>query len=266
MERNVGPILSNLYLDALGPRQIHRRSLLYDTKYQRSSSQASTSTRSTRHFANPVTVDIYPPGYGRVAAFEDCDPSFQICRKFGQLHIRLLLHLQDEVQELEEELESLDNWEFSSGDPVMLRTRRIDYDRPNAPRKALLTKIAAKLAEYGEAYPLCLWVIADLLADEMLLRLQKKNEIRKATKRNQNSLYNAIRISKSMMSGETLWIRNRDDLLALAKDAEHGWFNGILEDTLRRLSSRITLVGIHVSVLIPPVSHPGLDWALYHAA
>ncbi|CAD6583873.1 MAG: hypothetical protein ASARMPRED_001528 [Alectoria sarmentosa] len=163
-------------------------------------------------------VDKYPPGYGRVAAFEDCDPSFSILRKFGWLHSRVLLHLQDELQELEEELESLDSWELSSGDPSRLKSRRLDDERPNALRKALLIKI-----------------------HEGLLRLHKKQAIRKPTKRNQNSVYNAIHNSKSMTSGEALWIRDRDDLLALAKDAEHGWFNGILEDTLRKLSPKITL-------------------------
>lgn len=178
----------------------------------------------------------------------------------------MLLHLQDEVQELEEELESLDNWEFSSGEPLRLRNRRIDYGRPNAPRKTLLTKIGAKLAEYGETCPLQFWMIADTRADDVLLRLQKKQEIRKAVKRNQNSLYNAIKISKSMMSGESLWIHNRDDLLALATDAEHGWFNGILEDTLRRMSRTITLVGIHASVLILPFFQRSSNWRLCHLA
>ena len=102
----------------------------------------------------------------------------------------------------------------------------------------------------------------DHLADDVLLRLQKKQEIRKATKRNQNSLYNAINVSKSLMSGEALWIHNRDDLLALAKDAEQGWFNGMLEDMLRMLSSRLTLVGIHASVLIPLSLELSLAWVL----
>ena len=96
-----------------------------------------------------MTVDEYPPDYGKVAAFEECDPSFLICRKVGWLHIRVLLHLQDEVQELEEELGYLDKWKLSSGYPLRLRNRRIDYGRPNATRKDLLIKIAAKLGEYG---------------------------------------------------------------------------------------------------------------------
>ena len=96
---------------------------------------------------------------------------------------------------------------------------------------------------------------ADPFPDEVLLRLQKKQAIRKPSKRNQNSLYNAINGSRSIMSGETYWIQNQDDLLALAKDAEHGWFNGILGDTLRKLSCKITLVSIYARVLIPPSPH-----------
>ena len=92
---------------------------------------------------------------------------------------------------------------------------------------------------------------ADPFLDEALLRLQKKQDIRRATKRNQNSLYNAIKADGNIASGEALWIHHRDDLLAIAKDAEHGWFNGVLEDTLRMLSSKVTLVRIFPSVLIP---------------
>ena len=67
------------------------------------------------------------------------------------------------------------------------------------------------------------------------------------------------------MSGEALWIHNREDLLALAKDAEQGWFNGILEDILRMLSSRLTLVGIYASVLIPSSLQLNLAWVLYQS-
>lgn len=149
-EREVGLILSKLYLDGHGLHQMHWWVTLQDTMYPRSSNQASTGNKSIRHSAKPLTVDRYPPGYGKVAAFEDCDPSFLIFRKFGWLHSRVLLHLQDEVQELEEALESLDDWEFSSGDPSRLKNRRIDYGRSKAPRKDLLLEIGAKLAEYGE--------------------------------------------------------------------------------------------------------------------
>ena len=201
--------------------------LLLGSKCPISFDQASDKDISIRGTANlPNIVDDYDQGYGKVAAFEDCDPNFLIYRKFGWLHNRVILHTQDELQELEERLEGLDKWEVSDGDKEILKHRREDDENPDSPRKELLKTIKAKLAEY----------------DELVFRLQKKTEIRKPTKRNQNSVYNLINTSHSLTSSEALWIRQWDDLMAPAYNAEHGWFNGILEDALRGLSKRITLV------------------------
>ena len=95
-------------------------------------------------------MDDYDQGYGKVAAFEDCDPNFLIYRKFGWLHNRIILHTQDELQELEERLEGLDKWEVSDGDKEILKHRREDDKDTDSPRKELLKTIKAKLAEYDE--------------------------------------------------------------------------------------------------------------------
>ena len=92
-------------------------------------------------------MDQYPEGYGKLAAFIDCDPNFRIYRKFGWLHNRVLLHIQDELQELEEELEDIDAWEAKSGDMVKLASRREDT---NAERLELIGTIKEKLDEYGK--------------------------------------------------------------------------------------------------------------------
>lgn len=81
-------------------------------------------------------------------------------------------------------------------------------------------------------------------ADELLFRLQKKQAIKRPTKRNQNSLYNLIDTSESLLQSESEWIQQSDDLLALARDADYGWFNSRLEDILRTLSRKLTLVCI----------------------
>ena len=97
-------------------------------------------------------VDEYPKGYGKAAAFETCDPNFLIYRKFEWLHARVLLHIQDELQELEEKLESYDKWQFSKGKYRNLSSRRKDDDEIRPQRKKILEKIKAKLAEYGESH------------------------------------------------------------------------------------------------------------------
>ena len=94
-------------------------------------------------------VDEYDEGYGRLAAFEDCDPNFLIYRKYGWLHNRLLLHLQDELKKLEEDLERLDKWESTTGDDKKLRSRRRDSSCPTSKRQALLTMLNEKLKDYG---------------------------------------------------------------------------------------------------------------------
>ena len=77
-----------------------------------------------------------------------------IYRKFGWLHNRILLHLQDELVDLEEQLEGLDKWEAERGDPTKLACRRLDDAEPeHSPRRQLLQLCREKLDKYGK--PLC---------------------------------------------------------------------------------------------------------------
>lgn len=102
--------------------------------------------------ANNKQVNKQPVGYGMLAAVLDCDPNFLICRKYGRLHVRVLLHLQDELAELEEELEDLDQEDYKENER-QLTSRRLD-DEISGERKELLRKINSKLIEYG-IYPKC---------------------------------------------------------------------------------------------------------------
>ena len=95
-------------------------------------------------------MDDYPAGYGKVAAVENLDSDFLICRKFGFLHRYALLYLQDELVEIEEDLERLDKWEFSDGDPKRLVSRRRDRGVGDSRRQDLVAKLHTKLKEYGE--------------------------------------------------------------------------------------------------------------------
>lgn len=92
-------------------------------------------------------MDDYAEGYGKLAAFIDCDPNFRIYRKFGWLHNRVLLHIQDELQKLEDDLERIDAWEAKFGDDLKLACRRRDN---NTERLKLIATIKEKLDEYGK--------------------------------------------------------------------------------------------------------------------
>lgn len=167
-----------------------------------------------------VPLNEYERGYGRVAGFEDCDPCFLVYRKFGWLHNRLLLHLQDELQVLEEELLRFDRDEAINSNPVLQRCRRKDDGRPESKRLTMLKLIKETLGEY----------------DEILFRLQKLHAIKRPTMRHQAGLYQ--KLCKNLVTTETKWARHIGDLAALAPDAEHGWFNDFLEDILSKISKK----------------------------
>lgn len=98
---------------------------------------------------NHSQVDQHPVGYGKLAAFESCDPDFRIYRKFDWLRNNALLYLQDELVELEEDLEALNSYDFTEK-PIRLVSRRQNDGPDGLERRELLKKIREKLAEYGE--------------------------------------------------------------------------------------------------------------------
>lgn len=55
-------------------------------------------------------------GYPLIAAFQSSSPNFQVYRKFTQLHCRVLLALQYELQALERDLDQLDHSDAISDD------------------------------------------------------------------------------------------------------------------------------------------------------
>ena len=94
-------------------------------------------------------VSEYESGYSRLAAFEDCDPSFLIYRKFEWLHNRVLLYHQDELQKLEQELKQLDKWDSTNGYQKALESHRKDVARRESKRKPLIAAIHDKLNKFG---------------------------------------------------------------------------------------------------------------------
>lgn len=171
------------------------------------------------------SLDDYEPGYGKVAAIENLDGDFLVFRKFGWLHNYSLLYLQDELVQQQDEIERFDRWESKNGDPAKLVSRRKDHAFRESRRKELVGKLHIKLAQY----------------DELLLRMQKIQAIKRPTERSQSNLSNLISNTQSLVADESDWIRCGPDLAALGRDSEHGWLNSFLDDILNKVSMRFTM-------------------------
>ncbi|KAL8778712.1 MAG: hypothetical protein Q9194_001848 [Teloschistes cf. exilis] len=172
------------------------------------------------------SLDQYVAGYPKVAAYENSDPDFLIYRKFGWLHNRVLLYLQDELAEFEYRLEKLEKRTFAEENAVQLKSRRLYYvDCPLRRRNVQL--ITERLELYGQlsCYPKILIYLArgssDVfislsLSDKHLLRFQKIQAIPRPTIRNQTSVFNFIRNTDSLVYEEYEWIKQGINLAALA--------------------------------------------------
>lgn len=75
-----------------------------------------------------------------------------------------------------------------------------------------------------------------------MFRLRDVQAFKRPSERNQGSLYQAVKTN--IVDAENGWILRSNDLAALAHDAEHGWVNVWLENTLNRVSRNTLLVSI----------------------
>ncbi|KAI9870987.1 MAG: hypothetical protein M1830_003554 [Pleopsidium flavum] len=179
------------------------------------------------HLVNE-TLDEYPLGYPRLAAYINSDVNFSMYRRFGTLRNRVLLHRQDELSKLEKRLKQLDvrdNLERNT------RIRSIKYDgEKDNQRIELVEEIDRKLEHYG--------------IDEMLLREQKLKSMGPPTKRNHRSLFNWIWNLKPLVASETDFIFQEDDFVTLADGQDDSWFDGRVEDLVKRFPSEKLQVGL----------------------
>lgn len=88
-------------------------------------------------------VDSSPSGYPHFATFLASHQSFHIFRRFAVLRVRLMLHKQDQLSALEQQLQQVDREESKL---LFLGSMRLDK---NSERKQLFNEIDVALAEYG---------------------------------------------------------------------------------------------------------------------
>ncbi|KAL8785186.1 MAG: hypothetical protein Q9213_003533 [Squamulea squamosa] len=175
------------------------------------------------------SLDNYIVGYPKVAGFMNSDPNFLIYRKFGWLHNRTLLYLQDELRAMELQLTKWDAKTSRDGPGNALRCRQVDWasssEKPQS-RRVLVKKITEKLREY----------------DELLVDYQKIQAFQEPSIRNQVSLFTFIRNTWSMGEMDSGFTTERIDLAALAPEADVGWYMAWMVRISRKIPRRATRV------------------------
>jgi len=214
--------------------------------------------KTVRLMTKPRTVEDFPLGYPRQAAFQVSKPSFSIYRSFNYLHARVLLELQDELRCLEEELADLDEEYLYSDDPrqklrLMSRDQdmveaRIEFEEaakklenrhdgtlpnihergrlidPPSRHAEKLAKIRMKLLEY----------------DEMLVKARELAEFQKPSNRDYLTFRTWFWNKKPLSyEREGEYMRRRGDLITLRPRAEWGKFDGWIEAKMPRFMSRV---------------------------
>jgi hypothetical protein len=142
--------------------------------------------------ANVQSVRDFPDGYPKLAAFLDSDEKFMVYRRFGYLQSRLLLEKQEHLQQLEEELESLDQEEAETGSTNLITIGSYDTERYTA-RRELMQRIECNLQRYGthikcserqimgltqlNSFPSSDCSIADSMQSSVFRRVQERGEL-----------------------------------------------------------------------------------------
>ena len=103
--------------------------------------------------ANDKQVNKQSVGYGMLAIVLDCNSNFLICHKYRELHVQVLLHFQNELMELKEELKGLNQKDYKEN-KQQLTSQRFNNEISEK-HKELLHKINFKLIEYS-IYPKCI--------------------------------------------------------------------------------------------------------------
>ena len=92
----------------------------------------------------------YPAGWPQLAAFLNSEDNFAIFRRFGNVHCRLLVHLQAEIQILEHKLMELDESDASPSSPHQWRLRMADFEEGrDSGQRDIRRQLEEKLLVYG---------------------------------------------------------------------------------------------------------------------
>ncbi|KAF2771714.1 hypothetical protein EJ03DRAFT_267982, partial [Teratosphaeria nubilosa] len=173
------------------------------------------------------------------ANFQASDRNFLQYRGFLHLHSTLLSALQSDVECLERELDSLEQWDLDSGDRLRMLCLQ-DEERddrqsclekmPNGfrqrfdrTRPAVLAELQRKLVEY----------------DELLFKARDVNALQRPAKRDYQSVLNRFDAKEPLIAEQSAFIRKKEDIITLRTGRESAGFDGLVERGLTTLDQRI---------------------------
>ena len=147
-----------------------------------------------------------------------------MCRKYGFLHSRVLLHRQDELRVLELKLLALDRV-GNEKDDITLKSREMD-ERRSQERGLLINEIDQKLKEYND----------------IVQRTRSFAMLQRATERNYNSVCHWVDQEAPLVQEEAATFGKDRDFVAVVDAKEGSWFDGRVETLLSNFGGDLTRV------------------------
>ncbi|KAK8057781.1 hypothetical protein PG996_011718 [Apiospora saccharicola] len=184
--------------------------------------------------------------YRSVATFLDSDENFMIYRRFGYLHARTLLRLQDKLRTLEELLDENDDDDASGTESNKKCLMSRDYDEAEC--KALAEKVPTALTRTQ-----ILDEIEVVLGkyDEWVIKAQQMVSLNKPAKRDYQSVEAHLFGRKPLMDEEYGFIYQKEDLITLRDGREMAVLDSFTERLLRTfhcsLLQRIFCTKVNIS-------------------
>ncbi|RDL37021.1 uncharacterized protein BP5553_04454 [Venustampulla echinocandica] len=162
-------------------------------------------------------VECFPKGYPQFAAFMGSDDSFANYRQFSRLSARILLHLQNELTELEKELDALDMKD--AADPIM-RNRLYgldDFPGCDSAQKDLMSAIKKKYIEFTEVFS----------------KAAELHSLGRSTPRDHRSVLHWVMSRTPFAAGKYDFVFHADDFVSLSRQSQNGRkFDNLIESCL----------------------------------
>ncbi|KAF4636283.1 hypothetical protein G7Y89_g1791 [Cudoniella acicularis] len=182
-------------------------------------------------------LDDRDKGYRSLSTFLDSDENFMLYRRFGYLHSRILLRIQDQLRELERELDAYDKADADDAEKGSEQSRKLlmsrdadeaagrkeQIEEPGIrTRTEILDDIERKLEKY----------------DSFVAKAQRMVALPKPADRDYLSVENYIFDKKPLIDEEAGFIYRKEDLITLRDGREMALLDAATEKMLQVFNSK----------------------------